>query len=103
MLCAPVGATMMLIGLRAVCGQLLIGCVFVAWQERRRAKGTTFCELCSPILLLCFLVYGYCLSDVLVFPAKVRQVFQHMLVRAVPPQTGSLHSIPVETVSTYSV
>ncbi|CAM9472264.1 unnamed protein product [Scytosiphon promiscuus] len=39
--------------------------------ERRRTKSTTFCELCSPVLLLCVLVYGYSLSDVLVFPEKV--------------------------------
>ncbi|CAN0378956.1 unnamed protein product, partial [Ectocarpus sp. 12 AP-2014] len=39
--------------------------------ERRRTKSTTFCELCSPVLLLCVLVYGYYLSDVLVFPEKV--------------------------------
>lgn len=40
-------------------------------QERRRTKGATFCELCSPSLLLCVLVYGYSLSDVIVFPEKV--------------------------------
>lgn len=40
-------------------------------QDRRRTKSTTFCELCSPILLLCVLVYGYMLSDVLEFPEQV--------------------------------
>lgn len=40
-------------------------------QERQRTKTTTFCELFSPVLLLCVLVYGYSLSDILVFPEKV--------------------------------
>lgn len=28
-------------------------------QDRRRTKGTTFFELCSPILFLCVLAHGY--------------------------------------------
>lgn len=40
-------------------------------QNRRRTKVTSFCELCSPVLLLCVLVFGYTLSDVLVFPEEV--------------------------------
>eukprot|EP00903_Cladosiphon_okamuranus_P005738 g5694.t1 len=39
--------------------------------ERQRTKTTTFCELFSPVVLLCVLVYGYSLSDILVFPEKV--------------------------------
>eukprot|EP00752_Nemacystus_decipiens_P003898 g3578.t3 len=39
--------------------------------ERQRTKTTTFCEFFSPVLLLCVLVYGYSLSDILVFPEKM--------------------------------
>lgn len=40
---------------------------------------TSFCELCSPVLLLCVLVFGYSLSDVIVFPEKVGALSMHYM------------------------